>query len=259
MALSDNLISWWSLEEASGTRNDAHGTNHLTDINTVASATGKVGTAADFERGNLEYLTVASNSTLQTGDIAFSFGCWVNFESVSNQQVIIGKWAGGINSLEYLIYFATTDSKVRFALTSSGTVGTYVEVLTAATVSAGSWIFLVAVHDPVGNQMLLYRNAGTATTLSHSAGVYSGAAAFQLGSNDGSVADNAYDGLIDEAFLFKRVLSAAEITELYNSGNGRDYAYVTGAAAGQPTVKRMGGVRFAHSLSGLNSPAMRTW
>lgn len=40
MALTDNLISWWSLDEASGTRYDSHGTNHLTDNNTVSSEAG---------------------------------------------------------------------------------------------------------------------------------------------------------------------------------------------------------------------------
>lgn len=35
-----SLVSYWNLVETSGTRNDSHGTNHLTDNNTVGHATG---------------------------------------------------------------------------------------------------------------------------------------------------------------------------------------------------------------------------
>lgn len=42
------LISWYNLDEQSGTRNDSHGTNHLTDNNTVTFRDGIVaGTASD--------------------------------------------------------------------------------------------------------------------------------------------------------------------------------------------------------------------
>lgn len=36
------LVSFWELEEATGQRDDSHGTNHLTDINTVTQADGVV-------------------------------------------------------------------------------------------------------------------------------------------------------------------------------------------------------------------------
>ena len=54
MALTDNLIAFWQLEEASGVRYDSEGSNNLTDNNTVTSATGVVGDAAQFTRSNSE-------------------------------------------------------------------------------------------------------------------------------------------------------------------------------------------------------------
>jgi hypothetical protein len=45
-----NLISWWSLDEASGSRADKHGANTLTDNNTVLSAAGKKSNAGNFVR-----------------------------------------------------------------------------------------------------------------------------------------------------------------------------------------------------------------
>ena len=59
MALTTDLYrAYREMNEASGTRNDSHGANHLTDNNTVGSAPGIVGTAADFEAGSLEYLSI---------------------------------------------------------------------------------------------------------------------------------------------------------------------------------------------------------
>ena len=40
--IESSLVSWWDLNEESGTRNDAHGTNNLTDNNTVSYSLGKV-------------------------------------------------------------------------------------------------------------------------------------------------------------------------------------------------------------------------
>jgi hypothetical protein len=42
--LNTSLTAYWNLDETSGNRADSKGTNTLTDVNTVTSATGKVGT-----------------------------------------------------------------------------------------------------------------------------------------------------------------------------------------------------------------------
>lgn len=65
--LNDNLVAHWKLDESSGTRNDSKGANHLTDNNTVTSAAGKLGDAADFESSNSERLTLADNADMSLG------------------------------------------------------------------------------------------------------------------------------------------------------------------------------------------------
>src|SRR5688572_29665368 len=76
-ALLTSLIAHWRLEETSDTRFDAHSTNHLTDNNTVASATGKLGTAASFTAANQESLAIADNAALSMGDLDFTLAGWV--------------------------------------------------------------------------------------------------------------------------------------------------------------------------------------
>jgi hypothetical protein len=97
-------------------------------------------------------------------------------------------------------------------------------------VPQNAWHFVVYWHDSVNNQIGIAVNAGTADTGSHSGGVNDGNAPFQIGA---SVADNLYwDGFIDEVGFWKRVLTGAERTELYNAGSGRDYAYIAGGGGG---------------------------
>jgi hypothetical protein len=52
--LKTNLQAWWNLAEATGTRSDSHGANHLTDHNNVAPAVGVVaGMAGDEDTVSL--------------------------------------------------------------------------------------------------------------------------------------------------------------------------------------------------------------
>jgi hypothetical protein len=53
--------------------------------------------------------------------------------------------------------------------------------------------------------------------------VFDGSAAFGLGRNEDSLA--WLDGRLDSVSIWKRMLTAAERTQLYNSGNGLDYPF----------------------------------
>jgi hypothetical protein len=55
--LVNGLVSYWKLDEASGTRVDAVGTNHLTPTNAPIGALGKIGNACDFEADSTQFLS----------------------------------------------------------------------------------------------------------------------------------------------------------------------------------------------------------
>ena len=73
MALTDNLVSYFKMDEASGTRADSHGSNSLADVNTVGAATAKLGTnAAAFVAASSERLEDTSLSGGATNEITVS-------------------------------------------------------------------------------------------------------------------------------------------------------------------------------------------
>ena len=241
MALKDSLVSYWKLDEASGTRFDSHGSNDLTDNNTVGSATGKIGNCASFIAANSEYLSHADNADLSAGDIDFTFGCWVYFDTIGTFPFIVNKgWGDGSG---WIIYVRIDDSnKLWFSCNADA------NTVKSAAVSTATWYHVVVRHDSVNDLIKITLN-GTTTSASYSGGVTDDAELFILGG-----ATFFLNGKIDEAFWAKRCWSDAEIDEIYNSGNGLSYDDWDAVVAGQPTVKRWGGIEyspFAVGMSGI--------
>lgn len=227
MALTDDLISYWELDEASGTRADAHDDNDLTDNNTVTSATGKVGDAADFERDNSEFLSIADNADVSTGDIDFTWALWVRPETLpAAAMAVLSKDNGSV--WEYEIYISSTGA-VRFYVENGGSSE---EVTTPdITASNGTWLFIVAWHDATNNQLAIQVDNGTPVAESYAGGVADTDNGLYFGAESGGV---YFDGLIDQVGFWKRVLTTDERTALYNSGNGLSYAALS--AYGDGTI-----------------------
>lgn len=218
MALTDNLVSWWSLDEASGTRYDSHGTNHLTDNNTVGSATGKVGNAASFVAANSESLSIVDNASLSMGaGVRLTIAAWVHATSLAFENNIVAKRTG---HLEY--YLRVRNNRFDFEVSATGATPVYT-VVGANTITTGVWYFVVAGYD--GTNLFLSINDGALRTTAYIGDIFDGTSSFVVGSRG---TNDYWTGEIDEVAIWKRALSSAEITELYNSGAGVSYANISG-------------------------------
>jgi len=218
-----NLISWWALNEASGTRNDSHSTNHLTDNNTVTSSAGVQSNAANFVSANSEYLSRADNTALSVGDIGFTFCGWFYLSSKTGNPTAISK-----GSSEYAIRYATTPDRFQFSI-YDGSTSNAVNANALGSPGTSTWYFVCAWHDADNNTINIQVNAGTTNSTAHSTGVADGAAVFTISSLIGT--SQYWAGLIDEVAFYKRVLTDDERSWLYNSGAGRTYADLTAATA----------------------------
>jgi len=217
-ALTDNLISYWKLDEASGNALDVHGSNELTQNGTVGSATGKVSNARDFSENN--YFTRADNASLSTGDIDFSLAAWIKFDALAGGDMTVFTKDSGPAAEYYLQLEGSTN---RFKWYVYGATGygsaTSVQADTFGNVSTGVWYHVVCWHDSVGNQIGISVNRST-DTASHSAGGIDGGDTFHLGADPYA---QEVDGLIDEVGFWKKVLTANEREDLYNDGHGLAY------------------------------------
>lgn len=243
MALIDNLVSYWELEEASGTRNDAHGTNHLTDNNTVTQGTGKVGNAADFEDTASEYLSITDNASLSVGTGSFTLCAWVRLESKpAHRGTIVAKH--GSNDMEYgLRWHNGADAfEVRISSGAGFTNPMDFQATTFGAPSLATWYFVVVWFDSVGHTLNIQVNDGAINSDSYAFTSYDSGASLTIGGEPNF--GEYFDGLIDQVGLWKRVLTTGEKTSLYNSGAGMSYAALSGGGTTPRTAT------FTDSLSG---------
>lgn len=219
----ENLEAWWTLDEASGTRVDSHGANNLTDNFTVTQAAGKVGNAAQFAVANTEYLDIVDNVSLSMGDIDFTICAWAYLDSKpgAGGRGVLAKYNAGAGEREYLIQYRLDTNRIQFLWgTNGGATGNSIPADNFGVVSTGAWMFIVAGHN--GNNVFISVNNGAKNTAGDNGTLHDSTSNFHLGSQNGT--SETWDGRIDETCLYKRVLSSAEITWLWNSGDGRTYA-----------------------------------
>lgn len=238
-----NLIAWWSLNETSGTRNDSHGTNHLAPTGGVSYAAGKVGNAVDLEDTTSSYLSCADNPTLSGADVDWTWCAWVNLESKVAQGNILSHYKTQGNNRAYqLATVGAVTTLAQITVSSDGTFttgGTLLQATTFGGLATNTWYFLVAYHNATSNTIGISVNAGVFDTAVHSGGIYNASSDFAIGItyNNVGAAAQFFDGLIDEVCIYKgRVLTADEITWLYNAGTGRAYSALS-AAKGLPVIE----------------------
>ena len=211
--LMEGLVSYWPLDEASGTRYDYFGPNHFT------TATGTLGAAEGKISGSLSctdgYLYCDDNDTLDTNE--FSVSCWINIDgSSSNYRYVIVRQAASDWSNPYGTWAIRISSSgsVEGWVGTGLTYDTYVQQ--GGSLSTDEWHFVAMTYD--GATLKLYIDNTLEDTLSYSAGDLTSGYGILVGNRVGGT--EAFVGMIDEIGLWNRALTADEVADLWNGGAG---------------------------------------
>jgi hypothetical protein len=218
--LTVNLVAHWKMDETSGTRSDSWSTNHLTDNNTVGQTDGKINNSANLVRVNQENLTITDNAALSVGGSDFSISFW--YRPTTNVDApIIAKYPADGSSREYVIRILSTAYSV-----SVGQDDSTQDTVAAGTPSNGVWNHVVFTWDNAAHTGVLYvDNDGGTSKVFAITGNYDDNATFTIGSwSSASVEAHYQNGDIDEVSIWKRKLSGAEVTTLYNGGAGKAFS-----------------------------------
>lgn len=222
--LDVGLVGYWKMDETSGTRTDQTGNNDLTDNNTVTGATGKINGAGQFTRANSEYLsaTVTAGDPIQVGELSFTWAGWVYIDS-SHLGVIASQY-GNTDALRvWQLYYDNGADRFTFVLANGSGTNSTVVANNFGGITLATWYYIVAWRDVAGSINIQVNN-GTADTTATTTVPLPITQPFYLGANgSGGAGSNAFDGRIDEVGFWKRLLTAAEKTSLYNGGSGLAY------------------------------------
>jgi len=221
MALSTGLVHYWRMDETSGTRYDAHGNGG--DVveagGSTPSAAGKIGNSLDIVGNTTTYLY--NNSGICGNSDTFSFCCWVRLDAAVTtpyrgifsryQQVAISvSW--------YRVYMVVFTSAGTLSVTEPNPPG----------ISTGVWSFYAFTRNHVTGNTYIYKNdlGVRDSDLGHPGTLHASAYDFEFGRY--GTGNNGIDGRVDQVGYWNRELSASEVLELYNSGDGLSYGAIAG-------------------------------
>jgi hypothetical protein len=236
VALKDNLVAVWELDEASGNAIDVHGPHDAAETDgTIGAASGPSGLsgARDLEAGDTEWFAVADHDDLSGADVDWAVCGWFHIESAGT-RVVVSKWLTTGNQREFQVL--TISGILRFTVSGNGTAATSVDDTTS--LSTATWYWFCCWHDAAANTINIQVNNGTPVSIAHSTGTLNGTGNFVLGAQ--SAGGSPWDGLLAQIAYWKgRYPTSDERAEIYAAGAGLPYADWD-AAGGDVTVALTG-------------------
>jgi hypothetical protein len=236
VALKDNLVAVWELDEASGNAIDVHGPHDATETDgTIGAASGPSGLsgARDLESADTEWFAVADHDDLSGADVDWAVCGWFHIESAGT-RVVVSKWLTTGNQREFQVL--TISGILRFTVSGNGTAATSVDDTTS--LSTATWYWFCCWHDAAANTINIQLNNGTPVSIAHSTGTLNGTGNFVLGAQ--SAGGSPWDGLLAQIAYWKgRYPTSDERAEIYAAGAGLPYADWD-AAGGDVTVALTG-------------------
>ena len=194
-AIYSNLRAWWRMEEGSGTTTaDSAGSRVATLTNAPAWTTGRMGNGLQFN-GTSNYLTITGS----TAPAALSISAWIKPAGVTGIQSILSQQSS--------FSLRTNGTGMRFT-----TLGIK-DYDIAAVLTAGTWQHLVVTFTPntTGGLKIYVNNVLKSTQ--NSTGINSNTNAWQIGR---TTTGEYFGGSLDDVRLYSSVLSATDVTNLYN-------------------------------------------
>ena len=228
--LTDNLVSWWHLGDGGGVRYDQHGSNNLTDRNSVGYEKGLHGNCAVFDKDNSETLSLplTNNGTLFTDGQDVSLSMFVNMSDISVDNVLMGARANSPSTRGFsFLYRGSRDSGSR--VLDLVVQGGEINSSTFSDLESNKWYFITAtldvstgvvgfdVRDTSGNVLLDDTQTNTSITGNFANG---SSAHMSLFSVFGSVDFDTYaSGQMQSLGVWNnKILSSSEKDDLYNYG-----------------------------------------
>jgi hypothetical protein len=213
--LWNDLLSYFT---GDNTPNDAKGIYNGTLVNGATYGTGKINNAFSFDGIN-DYVDLGFGYRRSKTE-PFSYSFWASTNSLNTLTVLSNSGDNG--------HFLHIENRyVWMHIGFSG--GSYLKTRTTTPFSANTLTHIVVTYDGSATYsgFKYYYNGILNTTVgvNNTLGTNDtpNPSAYNLNIGRRPLGQYYYSGILDELAIFDRVITATEVTELYNSGSGKQY------------------------------------
>jgi len=214
MALTDNIVSYYKLDEATGDVVDSTENYNGTNYGATRGVSGKIEEAFSFN-GSSDYVLTTHPLTSNP----FSVSIWFKTD-VNNASKAISQGVGTSGRERFSIRDYNGNLMIRQDRDSGGNLATG-----STALSTDTWYHVVIVSNSAG--FTAYLNNVEECSLVNADALYTGSNIGLVFGAGPRVADFFFSGDLDEVGIWDRELTEEEISELYNSGNGLSYPFTT--------------------------------
>lgn len=213
--LHADLMLHYKLDDGSGTTaldSSVYGSDGALEGSPTWLSNAAIDGGLDFETSDGDDLV--RGQTLDVGGSHMTIAIWFNQETATNDARLLMNSGGTASSQQTWGLTVDENGELDFRVQAGGT---WDRVQAPGVVSPGAWRHATGVYD--GTEMRLYLDGALIAQKNHSVGgdmTYTPANVVTLG--DAPSGGRSFDGQLDDARVYKRVLSDEEIFELGGSG-----------------------------------------
>ena len=210
--LLTDLLAYWNFDEASGNVIDQVGDLDGVVSGATQNVTGKVGKGISFD-GTDDVVQVAYDSSLNISP-PFTFSAWI-YQNASDADPIFSRDFGS-GVVPYIFEISYGFPRLRYYDTDYRNFSDDEQLPNTET-----WYHFVVTANSIETK--LYLNGTLITTTTGIASLPTNSTNLYIGHHPDL--SSYFNGIIDEVGIWTRVLTATEVTSLYNSGSGNTYPF----------------------------------
>ena len=182
--------------------------------------------------GTNDYISIADSNVLSFGDSvtdsAFSISCRVKLDGLSKQRFVTKSESGG-SAIEYML--GTTAGNAFYVQLFDATSSASISFISSTAPSIGVWYHVLMTYDGSGlnTGLALYIDGSSISGTPGGSGytaMHNTAATFNIGARLDT--PQYTNGKISQVGVWNSKLTGAEVTAIYNSGQGLDLSSNSG-------------------------------
>ncbi len=217
MALINGLISYYKLDESSGNAIDSHSSNHGNVVGATQGVSGKINTAYSFDGNDYIY----STSTDFVIGFPLTVSAWFKTSS-ANAQRIVSKPVSNNAHQRYVITMNAGVLTAHFSIAA----GTGEVVTASGTWNDGAWHHVVYTRNATHHYLYVDGNLEDSNTHPGTIFTPNPEKNFVIGArHDDGIYRDFFIGKIDEIYIGREMFDSAQVSAMWNNGNGSSYPF----------------------------------